>query len=96
MVNLTIDGLQIQVPDGSTILEAAQKLGIKIPTLCYHPELRPAGACRVCMVEVQGARTLAASCVCPVNEGMVVHTNTASVREARRAVMELLLVNLPT
>lgn len=96
MVNLTIDGLKVQVPDGSTILAATQRLGIKIPTLCYHPELRPAGACRICMVEVQGARTLAASCVYPVNEGMVVHTNTAEVREARRAVVELLLANHPT
>ncbi|MBU2699433.1 NADH-quinone oxidoreductase subunit G/NADP-reducing hydrogenase subunit HndD [Sporomusaceae bacterium BoRhaA] len=96
MVNLTIDGLKVQVPNGSTILEASQQLGIKIPTLCYHPELRPAGACRICMVEVQGARSLAASCVYPVNEGMVVHTNTPNVREARRTVVELLLANHPT
>lgn len=96
MVNLTIDGLKVEVPKGSTILEASQQLGIKIPTLCYHPELRPAGACRVCMVEVQGARSLAASCVYPVTEGMVVHTSTPNVREARRSVVELLLANHPT
>lgn len=96
MVNITIDGQKIQVPNDFTILEATQQLGIKVPTLCYHPELRSVGACRVCVVEVQGARTLAASCVYPVNEGMVVHTNTPNVREARRSVVELLLANHPT
>jgi NADH-quinone oxidoreductase subunit G/NADP-reducing hydrogenase subunit HndD len=77
-------------------LEAAISLGIKVPTLCYHPELRVEGACRVCMVEVEGARSLVASCVYPVNEGMVVRTNTANVREARKMVVELLLANHPT
>ncbi|HWR43311.1 NADH-dependent [FeFe] hydrogenase, group A6 [Sporomusa sp.] len=96
MVNITIDGQKVAVPKASTVLEAAISLGIKVPTLCYHPELRVEGACRVCMVEVEGARSLVASCVYPVNEGMVVRTNTANVREARKMVVELLLANHPT
>ena len=96
MVNITIDGQKVSVPKTATVLEACRDIGIKIPTLCYHPELRPEGACRVCVVEVEGARTLVASCVYPVNEGMVVRTNTAAVREARKAVVELLLANHPT
>ena len=95
MVNVTIDGRKLQVPKSATVLSAAQAAGISVPSLCYHPELRPEGACRVCVVEVEGARTLVASCVYPVNEGMVVHTNTAAVREARKAVVELLLANHP-
>lgn len=95
MVNITIDNQKIAVPKASTVLEAATSIGIKIPTLCYHPELRVEGACRVCVVEVEGARSLVASCVFPVNEGMVVHTNTAAVREARKMIVELLLANHP-
>ncbi|MBP2649601.1 MAG: hndD 3 [Firmicutes bacterium] len=95
LVKVTIDGRQIEVAKTTTVLEAIQKAGIKIPTLCYHPELRPEGACRVCMVEVEGARSLVASCVYPVSQGMVVRTNTAAVREARRMVVELLLANHP-
>ncbi|MBP2653415.1 MAG: hndD 3 [Firmicutes bacterium] len=95
MVNVTIDGQQLEVPKTATVLEAVQRAGIKIPTLCYHPELRPEGACRVCMVEVEGARSLVASCVYPVSDGIVVRTNTAAVREARRMVVELLLANHP-
>ena len=86
MVNLTIDGKQIQATAGSSVLEAARSAGIYIPTLCYHPDLRPEGACRLCMVEASGARTLVASCVYPVSEGMVVKTNTSKVREARKTV----------
>lgn len=95
MVNLTINGKQIQAEQGATILEAARAAGVYIPTLCYHPELRPEGACRLCMVEASGARTLVASCVYPVSEGMVVKTNTEKVREARKTVVELLLANHP-
>lgn len=95
MVTVTIDGKQLKVPKTATVLEATQAAGIKVPTLCYHPELRPEGACRVCMVEVAGARSLVASCVYPVNEGMVVKTNTPAVREARKTVVELLLANHP-
>lgn len=95
MVNLTINGKQIQAEQGATILEAARAAGVYIPTLCYHPELRPEGACRLCMVEASGARTLVASCVYPVSEGMIVKTNTEKVREARKTVVELLLANHP-
>lgn len=95
MVNLTINGKQIQAEQGATILEAARAAGVYIPTLCHHPELRPEGACRLCMVEASGARTLVASCVYPVSEGMVVKTNTEKVREARKTVVELLLANHP-
>lgn len=95
MVNVTIDGQKIQVPKTYTILEAAREANIKIPTLCHHPELRPEGACRVCMVEVEGARNLVASCVYPVNDGMVVKTTTEKVRSTRRTVVELLLANHP-
>ncbi|EGO64409.1 NADH-dependent [FeFe] hydrogenase, group A6 [Acetonema longum] len=94
-VTITIDGQKLQVPKTSTVLEAARSAGVKIPSLCYHPELRPEGACRVCMVEVEGARSLVASCVYPVNEGMVVRTNTPAVREGRKMVVELLLANHP-
>jgi len=95
MVTVTIDGKQVQVPKTATVLEATQAAGVKVPTLCYHPELRPEGACRVCMVEVAGARGLVASCVYPVNDGMVVKTSTPAVREARKTVVELLLANHP-
>ena len=94
-INLTINGQPVQAPAGTSILEAARQAGIYIPTLCYHPELRPEGACRLCMVEASGSRGLAAACVYPVAEGMVVKTNTAKVREARRTVVELLLTNHP-
>lgn len=95
MVNVTIDGHKLQVPKSATVLTAAKTGGINVPSLCYHPELRPEGACRVCLVEVEGAKTLVASCVYPVNEGMIVHTNTPAVREARKTVVELLLANHP-
>jgi len=95
MVRVTIDGQKIEVVKNSTVLQAAQSVGINIPTLCYHPELRTEGKCRVCMVEVEGARTLVASCIYPVHEGMVIHTTTAAVREARKLVVELLLANHP-
>ena len=95
MVTLTINGQTVQAPKNSTILEAARSAGIYIPTLCYHPELAPEGACRLCVVEASGARSLVASCVYPVAEGMVVKTNTPKVRAARRMVVELLLANHP-
>ena len=92
MVKLSINGQEVKVPEGTTVLAAAKQIGIEIPTLCAFPEINHApGACRVCVVEVEGARTLVASCVAPVAEGMKVNTNTARVREARRTVVELLL-----
>lgn len=95
MVNLTINGQKVQAPANSSILDAARAAGIYIPTLCHHPELKPEGACRLCVVEASGARTLVASCVYPVAEGMVVNTNTPKVRSARKMVVELLLANHP-
>ena len=91
MLNITIDGIKTQVPKGSTVLEAAKSLKINIPTLCYLKEINEIGACRVCVVEVQGARALQASCVLPVTEGMVVKTNSPDVREARSTILELVL-----
>lgn len=94
-VKLTIDGKQIEVERGTTILEAARLVGANVPTLCYHPVLGGGGACRVCVCEVEGARSLVASCVCPANDGMVVWTNSQAVREARRTVVELMIASHP-
>ncbi|MGI6096643.1 MAG: NADH-dependent [FeFe] hydrogenase, group A6 [Dethiobacteria bacterium] len=94
-ITLTVDGIEVTVPKGTTVLEAARAAGVKIPTLCHHPELKNEGACRVCIVEVEGARTLVASCVYPAADGMVVRTNTEQVREARRTIVELILANHP-
>ncbi|MFW5813574.1 MAG: [FeFe] hydrogenase, group A, partial [Fibrobacterota bacterium] len=91
MLNLTINNTAVSVPEGTTILEASKKAGIKIPTLCYLEGVQSIGACRVCVVEVEGAKALCASCVTPATEGMKVHTNTKRVRDARRLVVELLL-----
>lgn len=91
MCNLTINGKSIQAPSHTTILEAAKSVGIHIPTLCYLEGLTPLGACRVCVVEVEGSPTLSASCSTPVREGMVVYTNSRKVREARKTIVELLL-----
>ncbi len=91
MPKVTIDGISTEVPDGTTILQAAKQAGIKIPTLCYLENIQAIGACRVCIVEVEGAKTLVASCVAPVAEGMKVHTNSKRAREARKMVVELLL-----
>ncbi|MDR1651025.1 MAG: [FeFe] hydrogenase, group A [Synergistaceae bacterium] len=94
-VTMTIDGQDVTVPKSYTVLQAARLVGINIPHLCYHPELAREGSCRVCLVEVEGARSLAASCVYPVSEGMKVRTNTPAVRETRRTVVELMLANHP-
>ena len=91
MVNLKINNIPVTVPAGTTILDAAKQAGIKIPTLCYLREINAIGACRVCVVEVKGARTLVASCVYPVNEGMEVFTNTPRVLESRKTTVELIL-----
>ncbi|MCX7590597.1 MAG: [FeFe] hydrogenase, group A, partial [Kiritimatiellae bacterium] len=91
MPKVTIDSTTVEVPEGTSVLEAARVAGIRIPTLCYLEGLQAIGACRVCLVEVEGAKTLMASCVLPVTDGMKVHTNTKRVRDARRTVVELLL-----
>ena len=79
MINIKINGMPLSVPNGITILEAARYAGIEIPTLCYLKDINEIGACRICMVEVKGARSLVAACVYPVNEGMEVFTNTPKV-----------------
>jgi len=91
MINLTINEQKVAVQEGTTVLAAAKKLKINIPTLCNHEDLCVAGNCRVCVVEQTGARTLVASCATPVSEGMEIHTNTLKVRNARKHIVELLL-----
>lgn len=93
MVNIKINNKPYTVPKGSTILEAARYAGIEIPTLCYLKDINAIGACRICMVEVKGARSLVASCVFPVNEGMEIFTNTEKVRHSRKMTLELILSN---
>lgn len=92
LINLTIDGVSVEVPAGTTVLEAAKKAGINIPTLCYLKDINQIGACRLCMVDT-GARALQAACVLPVTPGMKVRTNTPAIREARKINLELLLSN---
>ncbi|WP_422477754.1 NADH-dependent [FeFe] hydrogenase, group A6 [Pleomorphochaeta sp. DL1XJH-081] len=91
MCNITINGKPFSVEENSSILQAAKSAGITIPTLCYLEGLTPMGACRVCLVEIEGSPTLTASCSTPVREGMIIHTNSKRVREGRRTVVELLL-----
>ena len=91
MINLLINDQKVSVQEGTTVLAAAKKLKINIPTLCNHDDLCVAGNCRVCIVEQKGARTLIASCATPVTEGMEIHTNTLKVRNARKHIVELLL-----
>lgn len=93
MINLKINGIPVSVEEGSTILEAAKVAGVKIPTLCYLKDINKIGACRVCVVEVKGARSLVAACVYPVNEGMEVITNSKKVLDSRKTTVELLLSN---
>lgn len=95
MINLTMNGKPVSVPEGSTILDAAKKLNIYIPTLCYLEDIHSIGSCRMCVVEVEGAKTLQASCVTPATEGMMVKTNTARVRESRKIMYELILSDHP-
>ncbi len=93
MVNLKIDGVSVSVPEGSTVLEAARIAGIEIPTLCYLKDINEIGACRVCVVEIKGARALQAACVYPVAEGLEVLTNSPRVMKARKSTVELILSN---
>ncbi len=93
MVNLKIDGISVSVPEGSTVLEAAKVAGVDIPTLCYLKDINEIGACRVCVVEIKGARALQAACVYPVAEGLEVLTNSPRVMKARKSTVELILSN---
>jgi NADH dehydrogenase/NADH:ubiquinone oxidoreductase subunit G len=90
MISLTINGRTVRVPAGTTILQAAQGAGVHIPTLCYHPNLTAIAVCRLCAVEVVGARALQPACVVPVAQDMVVNTDTDRVNTARRVILELL------
>lgn len=94
-VNLTIDGRQIKASKGTTVLEVAAAYGIPIPFFCYHPKLKPVGACRMCLVEVEGMPKLQTSCTIEAREGMAVYTNNEKVVKARKAVLEFLLINHP-
>jgi NADH dehydrogenase/NADH:ubiquinone oxidoreductase subunit G len=90
LVSLIINGQTVQAPSGTTILDAASKIGIEIPTICYHTSLTANAVCRLCAVEVVGSRTLQPACVAPVAPDMVVNTETARVLAARRVILELL------
>jgi NADH dehydrogenase/NADH:ubiquinone oxidoreductase subunit G len=90
-IKVTIDGIQVQAREDLTILQVAELVGIHIPTLCHAPDLKPSGVCRICVVEVEGQKTLAGACHTPVSEGMVIHTRSHKVIEARKVIVELLL-----
>ena len=91
MINVKVNGIAVSVPKGSTILEAARKAGVEIPTLCYMKDKNEIGACRICVVEATGARGLVTACVYPAAEGMEIQTNTAKVQKARKTTLELIL-----
>jgi len=93
VVRLTINGRQVTAKKGATVLEAALEAGIYIPKLCYDPDLKPYGGCRLCVVEIENMRGLVSSCTTPATEGMVVHTDTPRVNQSRRITMELITVN---
>ena len=90
-INLMIDGTQVQGREGMTILQVAEQAGIPIPTLCHAPDLKPTGVCRICVVEVEGQKTLTGACHTPVSEGMIIYTASAKVLETRKVIVELLL-----
>lgn len=94
-INVTIDGKQVQVKPGSTVLDAAKQAGIYVPTLCFHPDLAPYGACRLCIVEIEKMRGLPTACSTPAADGMVVKTNTEQIKQFRRGVLELILTEHP-
>jgi NADH dehydrogenase/NADH:ubiquinone oxidoreductase subunit G len=103
MIRIIMDGREVEVEEGLSVLEAADKIGIRIPTLCYHPAIKPYGACRVCIVEMtylgQSSKkrisTLTTSCTFPAVEGMEIKTNSAKVEKVRRLIVELLLARCP-
>ncbi|MBT5752627.1 MAG: 2Fe-2S iron-sulfur cluster binding domain-containing protein, partial [Rhodospirillaceae bacterium] len=95
MPKVTIDGVEYEVEAGLTLLQACEIAGIEIPRFCYHERLRIAGNCRMCLVEMERSPKPVASCAMPVNDGMVVYTNSPMVKAAREGVMEFLLINHP-
>ncbi len=94
-ISLSINGTQVTAKSGMTILEVAWENGIDIPTLCYLEDMPPVGACRLCVVEVEGSRTLVGSCHTPVTEGMVIHTHSPKVLQTRKMLVELMLASHP-
>ena len=96
LVTATIDDKSVKVPDGLTVLEAATQAGIYIPTLCYHPSLKPYGGCRMCIVEIEGLRGFPTSCTTPVADGMKIKTNTPEVQELRKNILEMVLAEHPS
>src|SRR5437870_12150544 len=95
LVSLTIDGVPVSVPKGTLVIEAAKQVGVLVPHYCYHPGLPVAGVCRMCLVDIEKAPKLAASCATPVAAGMVVHVDSANAKAARQSVLEFLLINHP-
>ncbi|MEP7228349.1 MAG: 2Fe-2S iron-sulfur cluster-binding protein, partial [Gemmatimonadales bacterium] len=95
MVTVTIDGMPVSVPKGTTIIEAAKQAGILVPHYCYHPSLPSPALCRMCLVEVEKAPKLLPACVTAVAEGQVVHVESEKAKKAREGVLELLLINHP-
>ena len=94
-INLSIDGQEVKASEGMTVLEVAKKAAVYIPTLCYHPDLVPYGACRLCIVEIEKMRGLPTACTTPATDGMVVATNTPQIQEFRRGILELILCEHP-
>ncbi|HPB17799.1 MAG TPA: 2Fe-2S iron-sulfur cluster-binding protein, partial [Clostridia bacterium] len=92
LLNVTIDGIKIQVPEGTTVLDAARLANVEIPTLCYLKDINEIGACRMCLVDV-GAKALQTACVYPCSEGLNVVTNSPKIRDIRKATLELILSN---
>ena len=95
MIKLTIDGKEVEVEEGTTVLRACSTIDIEIPHFCFHERLKIAGNCRMCLVEMEKSPKPIASCAMPVSPGMVIHTNTPLVKQAREGVMEFLLINHP-
>lgn len=95
MINVIIDGIKVSAPNNATILQAAELAGVKVPTLCYHPDQAIKANCRVCVCEVEGLPLLQAACSTPIRDGMVIRTNTPAVIEARRTILQLILAHHP-
>lgn len=96
-INIVIDGKKVQIDKGNTLMQAAKKLGIHIPALCYHEKIKPHGACRLCMVEVErkGKSKIVASCAFPAEEGLIVHTESPKVEQIRKNLVELYIALFP-
>lgn len=93
LITLKIDDKEVKVKEGTTILQAAKQVGIDIPTLCFLKDINEVGDCRMCIVEVEGRKGFATSCIQKVEEGMIVHTHSPAVMEARRVILDLILSN---